>query len=109
MEYSGFCKHCGQSQAVTVNDEEVEKLDRTVVEIADAKATLACRCDDARKYKNNEQIKNFKGIVGSDAINFMEKFKLEEMTIKDAEGRKAKLKRKASNEINVEITVKELF
>lgn len=108
-EYIGACFYCGQTQTVTVSEIEELKLGKHPEQIANAKATEGCACYEARKWRHQQRVTDFKAMIGSDAINFMTQFKIDKLAIQDEEGRKAKLTRKTTGNIDVEITCKEIY
>lgn len=53
--------------------------------------------------------KEFRGFVNSELVNFMELHKLEEISVKDGNDNKAKIKKDKNGFLNLEITVKEIM
>lgn len=118
-EISTSCRFCGQVTIIEVSDAEIEiaKQDpefsclsesAVAAKIAEAKAIKRCQCDDASKFRKQEIRRNFEGFVTGDLVNFMDQNKLEEISITDAYGNKAKLKKKDSG-IEVTKTLKDVM
>lgn len=118
-ELTANCKYCGQSIFVEVTDTEISlaKAEKEYVGMTDSeiasvlariKAIQKCNCDGAADHKKQCIRRNFEGFVGGDLLNFLELHKLEEITVKDCHGNKAKLKKKDSA-VDVTKTLKDVF
>jgi hypothetical protein len=99
------CTHCGVIHKLQISEENIKKLG--YIEAADLALMQACFCDGSKKALKERSNRNFKGFVTMDLVNFMEDNKLEEISVKTANGNKAKIKRDKDNNLNVETTIKD--
>lgn len=118
-EITANCKFCGQTAMVEVSDIEITlaKGDAEFAGMSEAeisnilakrKAIQQCNCEGSNDHKKQLIRRDFEGFVGGDLLNFLELHKLEEITVKDCHGNKAKLKKKDSA-VDVTKTLKDVF
>ena len=119
-EVQGVCRYCGQTSLIQLSEAEIKSFsekeefrDMTESQIAENLATIKaarlCKCEGANAFRKQEIRRNFEGFVKGDVVNFMDQYDLEEISIVDGYGNKAKLKKKESGQIEVTKTIKDVM
>lgn len=106
---TAVCKLCGQAMAIEIDtDKYLEMTNSEREEWVAGTVIKNCKCEKAKAVRKELLHKNFKAFIHSDLVNFLDKFELEEVSIKTSEGFKAKIKKDTAGNLKVETTIKEV-
>ncbi len=103
------CNFCGQAMIVEIDLEKLRNMTTTEKsEYTDDYIVRNCSCDKAKAKRKEILHKNFKRFIHSEVCQFLDKFDLDEMSIKTSEGFKGKVKRDTAGNLKIETTINEV-